>query len=83
MRFQNAAVQLSEAASYIEPEIMSIPEDVISQWLNWMSWLFFNCSYKGFCATESIRFSAPEEKLLAMQGEMAGAAENLPAVDRC
>ena len=83
-RYRNAASRAGQAASYIRPEILAIPgqDDEAVPGRQAAGPVSAGCS-SGCCATSRTRSRDGEEKLLAMQSEMADAAEpGLPPADR-
>jgi oligoendopeptidase F len=73
-KFQNLATKASQAASYIRPELLGLPEAKLKEYLAakelkaWKLVLERIIRYKPYTLTPR------EEEILAMQGEMAGAA---------
>jgi oligoendopeptidase F len=73
-RFQNAASQAAQAASFIRPEILAIPPQHWDQWLQAEALAPFRLIIERILRYRPHTLSAAEEKLLAMQSEMAQAA---------
>lgn len=75
-KFQNLATKASQAAAYIRPELLSLPEAKLQEYLaskelkSWKLVLERIIRYKPYTLTPR------EEEILAMQGEMAGAANS-------
>ena len=66
-RYQNLAVRASQAASYMRPELLAIEEDRMAE---------LRLQLERLMRYRPHTLSDKEERLLAMQGEMAGAAGN-------
>ena len=75
-RFQNLAVRAGQAASFMRPEIMAIPEKTISEMLETEELQHFALQLQRLLRYRKHTLSDQEERLLAMQGEMASAAGN-------
>ncbi len=75
-RYQNVATRAGEAASYIRPEILAIPEDRMQAFLASSELEPYRLALKRLVRYRKYTLSPREEQLLAMQGEMAGAAGN-------
>ncbi|MBW3597618.1 MAG: oligoendopeptidase F [Planctomycetes bacterium] len=75
-RFQNVATRAGEAASYIRPEILAIPDDRMAGFLSATELAPFRLVLERLVRYKPHTLSPREEQLLAMQGEMAGAASN-------
>ncbi len=75
-RFQNLAVRAGQAASFMRPEIMAIPEKTISEMLEAEELQHFALQLQRLLRYRKHTLSDQEERLLAMQGEMASAAGN-------
>ncbi len=73
-RYRNAATRASEAASYIRPEIMSIPAKKMKTFLAAKPIRPYRLLLERLLRQKPHTLSAKEERLLAMQGEMAQAA---------
>ncbi|HEX4132555.1 MAG TPA: oligoendopeptidase F [Pirellulales bacterium] len=76
-RYRNAASRASQASSYIRPEILAIPAATMTAWLDspelkpYRLWLERIVRYRPHTLSEK------EERLLAMQSEMSGAADRI------
>ncbi len=75
-RFQNLAVRAGQAASYMRPEILAIPEPTMADFLNQPVLGPFQLQLKRLVRYRPHTLTDKEERLLAMQGEMASAASN-------
>jgi oligoendopeptidase F len=73
-RFQNLATRASQAASYIRPEILALPKKTLDQYLAAKEMQPFRLVLERVIRFKPYTLPAREEELLAMQGEMAGAA---------
>lgn len=73
-RFQNIATRADEAASFIRPEILAIPSDEIQSFLADDALKPYKLLVERLLRYKKYTLSDREEQLLAMQGEMAGAA---------
>lgn len=73
-RYQNVAVRASESASFIRPEIMSIPAGKLKQFLGAKEMKPYRLSIDRLLRFKKHTLGKREEQLLAMQGEMAQAA---------
>ncbi|MBX3417795.1 MAG: oligoendopeptidase F [Pirellulaceae bacterium] len=76
-RFQNVAVKANEAASYIRPEILAIDEKTLAAFLAAPELAPYKLMLERLVRYKPHTLSAREEQLLAMQGEMAGAASRI------
>jgi oligoendopeptidase F len=63
-----------EKASFIRPEIMAIPTDTLTVWMQSPSLAPYRLLLERLTRTRPHVLSEPEEKLLAMQGSFAGTA---------
>jgi oligoendopeptidase F len=70
-RFQNLATRASEAASFIRPEILSIPAEQMVVLLDDPLLLLHRLNLERLARYKPYTLSDKEERLLAMQGEMA------------
>ena len=70
-RFQNVAVKASEAASFIQPEIMAIPDAKFREFLKSPKLSKYELLLDRMRRYKKHTLSKREEELLAMQGEMA------------
>jgi oligoendopeptidase F len=73
-RFQNAATRASEAGSYIRPELLAIPDEKMQQFLEAPELKLYRLELERLLRYKPHTLGQSEEKLLAMQGEMAQAA---------
>jgi len=73
-RFQHAATRAGERASFIQPEIMAIPAEVLSGWLELPVLEPYRLMLDRVVRNRPHVLTEPEEKLLAMQGTFAGTA---------
>ncbi len=75
-RFQNLAVRAGQAASYMRPELLAIDEAAMSKFIADPALARFRLQLERLLRYRPHTLSDNEERLLAMQGEMAGAAGN-------
>ncbi len=75
-RFQNIAVKAGQAASYMRPELLAIDEDEMQTLLSDPAVEPYRLQLERVIRFRPYTLSDREERLLAMQGEMAGAAGN-------
>ena len=73
-RFQNVATRAGQAASFIRPEILAIPEQRMEQLLTSAELKPYRLAIERILRYRPHTLSDKEEKLLAMQGEMAQTA---------
>ncbi|MFM8953997.1 MAG: oligoendopeptidase F [Planctomycetaceae bacterium] len=73
-RFQHVSTRAGEAASFIRPEIMAIPEATLATWMAGPVLAPYRLLLERLVRTRVHTLSEPEEKLLAMQGTFAGTA---------
>lgn len=73
-RLQNVATRAGEAASYIRPEILAIPDKDMNSFLADEAMEPYKLMVERLLRFKKYTLSDREEQLLAMQGEMAGAA---------
>jgi oligoendopeptidase F len=73
-RFQNVATRASEAASYIRPEILSLPAKRLAELVAAPELKRFRLALERLLRYKKHTLGKKEEVLLAMQGEMAQAA---------
>src|SRR3954453_23499362 len=73
-RFQNLATRASQAASYIRPEILALPKKTLDQYLAAKELEPFRLVLERIIRFKPYTLKEREEEILAMQGEMAGAA---------
>lgn len=76
-RFHNAASRAGQAASYIRPEIMAIPAPRMAELLAAPALAPHKLTLERIRRYAAHTLSPGEEKLLAMQSEMAGAVGNV------
>ena len=70
-RFQSVAVKASEAASFIQPEIMAIPDSKFKEFSKSPKLTRYRLLLDRMRRYKKYTLSRREEELLAMQGEMA------------
>ena len=73
-RFTHLATRASQAASFIRPEVMAIPDDQMQEFLKSKELAKFALVLQRMLRYKPHTLSDKEERLLAMQGEMAQAA---------
>jgi oligoendopeptidase F len=73
-RFQHVSTRAGEAASFIRPEIMAIPEATLTAWMAGPVLAAYRLLLERLVRTRAHTLSEREEKLLAMQGTFAGTA---------
>jgi oligoendopeptidase F len=73
-RFQNLATRASQAASYIRPELLAIPEAKMNGYLQDKQLKHYRLLLERILRYRPYTLNDREEKLLAMQGEMSQAA---------
>lgn len=73
-RFQNLATRASQAASYMRPEILALPKKTLDQYLASKELAPFKLALERIIRYKPHTLSLREEEIIAMQGEMAGAA---------
>src|SRR5262245_55911893 len=73
-RFQNLATRASQAASYIRPEILALPKKTLDQYLAAKEMQPYRLVLERIIRYQPYTLSPREEEIIAMQGEMAGAA---------
>lgn len=73
-QYQNLASKASQAASYIRPEILSLPQKTLNEYLAAKEMAPFKLVLQRIMRYKPHTLSGKEEELLAMQGEMATAA---------
>jgi oligoendopeptidase F len=73
-RYEHAATLAGEAASFIRPEILSLPTKTLSEYVEAKALQRFKLQLERLTRYKPHTLSPAEEKLLAMQSEMAGAA---------
>ncbi len=75
-RFQNLAVRAGQAASYMRPELLSIDEPAMASLIEDKAVTPFKLQLTRLVRFRPHTLTDNEERLLAMQGEMASAAGN-------
>jgi oligoendopeptidase F len=73
-RFQNLATRASQSASYIRPEILALPKKTLDAYLASKELASYKLVLERIIRFQPYTLKAREEEILAMQGEMAGAA---------
>ena len=73
-RFQSLSTRASQAASFIRPEILAIPADKMDAMLEDKALKHYRLLLERMLRYRPHTLSDREEKLLAMQGDMAGTA---------
>jgi len=73
-RFRSVSTRAAEAASYIRPEIMAIPAKKMTKFLAAKPLKHFKLLLERLLRQKPHTLSTKEERLLAMQGDMAQAA---------
>ena len=73
-RYEHAATLAAEAASFIRPEILSLPEARLQEYVKAKPLQRFRLQLERLIRYKPHTLTPGEEKLLAMQHEMAGAA---------
>src|SRR5437773_4283263 len=73
-RFQNLATRASQAASYIRPEILGLSQVTLDAYLASKELASYKLVLERIIRHRPHTLSEREEEILAMQGEMAGAA---------
>jgi len=76
-RYRNVASRAGQAASYIRPEIMDIPEATMQKFLASKSLAEYKLLLEQLLRYKAHTLSKNEEKLLAMQAEMSDAANQI------
>ena len=73
-RFQNLATRASQAASFVRPEILSLSKKTLDEYLAAKEMQPFRLVLERIIRFKPYTLREREEEILAMQGEMAGAA---------
>jgi oligoendopeptidase F len=76
-RFQHAATKASEASSFIRPELMSIPVDVMDRMLAAPELAEWKLALERILRFRPHTLGPKEEQLLAMQGQMSEASNQI------
>ena len=74
-RFANLATRASQAASYIRPEILALPQERLDEYLAAKELAAWRLVLERIIRQKPHTLSEREEEILAMQGEMAEAAK--------
>lgn len=73
-RFMNLATKASQAAAYIRPELLALPEAKLQEYLASKELKAWKLVLERIIRYKPHTLTLREEEILAMQGEMAGAA---------
>jgi len=73
-RLQSVGTRAAEAASYIQPEVMAIPDEELEAFLQDPAMDMYQLMIERMVRYKKYTLSDREEQIIAMQGEMAGAA---------
>lgn len=73
-KFQNLATKASQAASYIRPELLALPDAKLQEYLAAKEMKPWKLVLERIIRFKPYSLTTREEEILAMQGEMAGAA---------
>lgn len=76
-RFRNAVTKANENASFVRPEILGLPQATIKRYLAAKEMAPFKLVLERIIRYKPFTLSPAEEKLLAMQGEMSDASNNI------
>ncbi len=76
-RYESAATRAGEAASFIRPEILSLSAKTLKEYVEAKPLQRFRQQLERLIRYKPHTLGEKEEKLLAMQGEMAGAASRI------
>jgi oligoendopeptidase F len=76
-RYMHAATQAGEAASYIRPEIMSIPQTVMAKFLKSKELSEWKTALEHILRFRPYTLGPKEEQLIAMQGQMSQASNQI------
>lgn len=76
-RYQAVATKAAEAASFIRPELMSVPTDVMDQFLRDPELAEWRLALERTLRHRAHTLGDKEEQLLAMQGQMADASSQI------
>jgi oligoendopeptidase F len=76
-RYEHAATLAAEAASFIRPEILALPDATLDEYLGDKRLRRFRLQLERLVRYKAHTLGPGEEKLLAMQHEMAGAANRV------
>lgn len=75
-KYRNVATKAGEAASFIRPELLAIEDDQMKSYLEAECLQKFKLLIERIVRYKPYTLSNREEQIIAMQGEMAGAAGN-------
>jgi len=73
-RYQNLASRAGQAASFIRPEILAIPDETMSEWLEHAALAPYRLVIERIHRYRAHTLAQSQERLLAMQSEMAQTA---------
>src|SRR4051794_11064388 len=76
-RYEHAATLAAEAASFIRPEILALPDKKLKEYLDAKQLRTYRLQLERLVRYKPHTLTPGEEKLLAMQSEMAGAADRV------
>jgi oligoendopeptidase F len=76
-RYQHVATKAAEASSFIRPEIMAIPQDVMNRFLNARELAEWRIALDRILRYRPHTLGNKEEHLLAMQGQMSEASNQI------
>jgi oligoendopeptidase F len=76
-RYEHAATLAAEAASFIRPEILSLPDKKLKEYLDAKQLGPFQLQLERLVRYKPHTLTPGEEKLLAMQSEMSGTADRV------
>ena len=76
-RYRSLATRANEASSYMRPEILTIPKVKLNKFLKSAVLAPYRLKIKRLTRYRKYTLADKEERLLALQGEMAGAAGNI------
>lgn len=75
-RYQNAASQAAQAGSYVRPELLSLPDSQLQSYLASPALAHFRLVLERIIRYKPYTLDAGQERLLAMQSEMAYASNH-------
>ncbi|NLF07072.1 MAG: twin-arginine translocation signal domain-containing protein, partial [Pirellulaceae bacterium] len=76
-RLMQASSEAGQAASYIRPEILAIPAEILDEYINAPELAPYKLLLEQIVRFKPHTLGATEERLLAMQSEMAGSASKI------
>jgi oligoendopeptidase F len=76
-KYMGAATKAAEASSFLRPELMAVPDEVMARFLADPALAGHKLTLERLRRFKPHTLSAPEERLLAMQAEVAGTARNV------